>query len=297
MRLRNEVVDDIVEQWRRRQAWHRAEKSLTLQAKALCRRLVHGDKKEADKLFAAINGKGEHPKTEIGTAAVFPLLAGRAAVEESRKAVEKSLVRAAKELPVAEWVGHQRGLGLLLVAGIVGEAGDLGGYATHSKLWKRMGVAVIDGKRQRKVAGEAALVHGYAPRRRSLVWVLGGCLMKAVGEFKAVYDIRKAHELERGFPKAHAHNRAKRYMEKRALRELWRAWRQADVRVTARPRTQMSIPPEGQRTAAALARANLTMLSGGTQEWSAVSDWNTADNSVKVIPMRAGHLDHGHQEV
>src|SRR5438128_3824242 len=31
-------IYEIREQWRRRQNWHRAEKSLTLQARALCRR-------------------------------------------------------------------------------------------------------------------------------------------------------------------------------------------------------------------------------------------------------------------
>lgn len=223
------IVAEIREQWRRRQAWHRAEKSLTLQAKALCRRLAEGgDKKEAEAIYNAALGKGGHAMAEIALAAFFPLTEARDSVERHRKLVEKRLVKLAKELPVAPWVEATRGVGLLSLAAIVGEAGDLSAYSNPAKLWKRMGLAVMPGgDRQRRVAGVEALDHGYSPARRSVMWNLGACIVKAGGPLKEVYDARKVYEAERVATKAHAHNRAQRYVEKRFLRDLWSSWRRA----------------------------------------------------------------------
>ena len=222
------IIAEIREQWRRRQAWHRAEKSLTLQAKALCRRLAEGgDKKEADTIYNAAIGKGAHPMAEIAFGAIFPLVEARDGVEKHRKMVEKRLVKLAKSLPIAPWVESARGVGLASLAAIVGEAGDLAAYDNPAKLWKRMGLAVIDGERQRRVTGVKALDHGYSPARRSVMWNLGACIVKAGGPLKQIYDARKVYEAERVETKMHAHNRAQRYVEKRFLRDLWSQWRRA----------------------------------------------------------------------
>jgi hypothetical protein len=221
------IVAEIREQWRRRQAWHRAEKSLTLQAKALCRRLAHeGDKVEADKIYKAALGKGEHPSAHIALAAIFPLTEARDSVEKHRKIVEKRLVLLAKQIPASEWTEGIRGVGLRSLASIVGEAGDLSHYSNPAKLWKRMGLAVMpDGGRQRRIAGPEALEHGYSPSRRSVVWNIGDCIIKTGGLYRAVYDARKEIEAKRTDQKAISHARAKRYMEKRFLRDLWAVWR------------------------------------------------------------------------
>lgn len=210
------TVAEIREQWRRRQAWHRAEKSLTLQAKGLCRRLVGGDIKEAAKLYDAAKGKGEHPLAHIALAAIFPLTEARDGVERHRKLVERRLEKLAKTLPVAPWVVSIRGVGLASLAAIVGEAGDLSTYSTPAKLWKRLGLAVMpDGTRQRRIGGADAIAHGYSPQRRSVVWNIGACIVKAGGPLKEAYDARKLIELERVETRGHAHNRAQRYIEKR----------------------------------------------------------------------------------
>lgn len=219
-------IAEIREQWRRRQAWHRAEKALTLQAKALCRRLAEGgDKAEADRIYSAAYGKGSHPLADIALAATFPLTEARDSIAKHRAAVEKRLVKLAKGLPVAPWVEATRGVGLLSLAAIVGEAGDLGAYANPAKLWKRLGLAVMPDGRQRRTTGAAALDHGYSPARRSVVWNIGACIVKAGGPLKQVYDTRKLYEAERVETKAHAHNRAQRFVEKRFLRLLWSEWR------------------------------------------------------------------------
>lgn len=219
------IIAEIREQWRRRQAWHRAEKSLTLQSKALCRRLaVDGDKAEADRIYKAALGKGEHEMAETALAAIFPLVEGRKAVETARKQVEKRLAKLAAELPAAAWVAKTRGFGIASLAALVGEAGDLSDYSTVAKLWKRMGLAVMPSGRQRKVTGAEGIEHGYSPARRSVVWAIGDCIIKAGGPYKELYNTRKEYEAPRVETKMHAHNRAKRYMEKRILRDLWLTW-------------------------------------------------------------------------
>lgn len=251
------LIDEAREQWKRRQMWHRAEKSLTLQAKAFCRRLafVHLRQtqaafaqlpelkqralvvKESETVYGSANGDGKHPCAPDAFMAMTPLLGARNVIETSRKQVEKrgrTLMESLLDfLPnVRKFVEETRGFGLLSLFGIVGEAGDLANYANPAKLWKRMGLAVIDGKRQRRVAGAEAILHGYNPARRSLVWTIGDSIIKAGGPLKAVYNTRKELELTRVATKMHAHNRAKRYMEKRLLLLLWRAWRDRPHAVT-----------------------------------------------------------------
>lgn len=224
-----DTIAEIREQWRLRQAWHRSEKSLTLQCKALCRRLAeNGDKKEAEAIYKAALSNGDHPMGAIALAAFFPLHEARESVAKHRKTVEKRLAKLAGELPVAEWVEGVRGVGIASLAAIVGEAGDLANYSTVPKLWKRLGLAVMpDGTRQRRIAGVEALDHGYSPARRSVVWNVGDCIIRAGGPLKVVYDTRKIYETDRVETKMHAHNRAKRYIEKRFIRDLWAAWRRA----------------------------------------------------------------------
>ena len=174
---------------------------------------------------------------------------------------EKRLEEMAAMLPVAAWSAGIKGLGLLMLAQIIGEAGDPSKY-TVSALWKRMGLAVIDGGRQRKVTGLAALEHGYAPARRAVMWNAGDGLIKAGDPYyREVYLARKEYEAttaltaglmvmsatmaeakkhpEKVRTIGHIHNRAKRFMEKRLLRELWRAWRAAMSALT--PTTR--VPP------------------------------------------------------
>lgn len=239
------IVDEIREQWKRRQNWHRAEKSLTLQSKALCRRLVDGDKVEADKLYKRAISGVDGELEMIAYAAMMPLVSARDGIEKARKEVEKRLVHLAEKLPAFAFVEETPGFGALGFAGIVGEAGVIGEYTSRRAFQKRMGLGVIDGERQRRVTGEAALLHGYNPARRSLVWTIGDSLFKAqsqkvdketgevlkpAGKYRVAYDQRKEFELDRApeMSKAHAHNRAKRYMESKLLSDLYYAWRKHD---------------------------------------------------------------------
>ena len=184
----------------------------------------------------------------------------------------------AKQLPLWDgWGEGIRGFGLGSLAAIIGEAGAISNYATVSKLWKRLGLAVIGGERQRKKTDkEAAIEHGYNPSRRSVMWNVGQSLFKAqsqrmdketeevlraAGPYRVVYDTYKAEREATmvevcsgckgegktkgedgkrvkcrncggsggpapwGMSPRHRHNAATRYMEKRFVRDLWRAWR------------------------------------------------------------------------
>lgn len=232
--LHSPVVAEITHLWRMRQRWHRAEKSLVLQGKALCRSWTNGDKEAANKLFeAAAKGEASAP---ILAMALMPFLAAIENFAPERDRIEKELRKLAKSLPVYSWTSGIKGFGELNLAALTGECGDIGSYRSPSALWKRMGLAVINGGRQRRVAdADLALEHGYNPSRRAVAYLLGECLVKA-GEgcpYRSLYAARKDYELSRedeSRPKSqgHAHNRAARHITKRALRDLWVAWRAAD---------------------------------------------------------------------
>lgn len=233
-------IQTLRELHRKRQDFHRSEKSLTLQVKAICRRLCDGDKDEAGKLYTAMMKGAEDASAAMARDWTEPFIQARSILEGNRKQVEKDMAKVAKTLPVAEWVEGVKGFGIGSLAAVIGEAGDLSNYPTHSHLWKRLGLAVIDGGRQRLVPGADALVHGYSPSRRSVVWNIGQCVFKSqsqrvdketgevkveAGEYRKLYDARKEYEMGRVETKGHAHNRATRYMEKKLMRDLWKAWR------------------------------------------------------------------------
>lgn len=161
----------------------------------------------------------------------------RASIEAERKACQKELLALVKPLPIMAWAKDVKGLGIASVAAIIGEAGDLANYANPGKLWKRMGLAVIDGKSQgKRTNAEEAARHGYSPQRRSEMHVVGDCMVRAGGPYADLYRARKAVEMERdGITKMHAHKRALRYIEKRLLREMWQVWRGATFAVAPNP--------------------------------------------------------------
>jgi hypothetical protein len=186
--------------------------------KELCAfKLCLPDQREADGFYTVLDGGKDQSGGDAHRAIVLaaltsvcqPLFAARNAITPSKLAAEAILERLAEQLPVAKWLDGVRGVSLLSLAGIVGEARDLGAYSSPAKLWKRFGLAVIGGERQRKHTDvELALQHGYSPRRRSLIWNVGSrMIMAADAHFRAVNDERKAYELGRGCKKGQAHNR------------------------------------------------------------------------------------------
>lgn len=148
--------------------------------------------KEAAKVVAEVRaGDDSRPDTIL-------IRAHNLAVDQFNASVavqEEEMLWLVGKLPVAAWVKQptQRGFGLLSLAIVVGECGDLSNYANPAKLWKRLGCAPISsngttamgatwrrGKEGKlsKLEWEAA---GYCPRRRSIMYVIGENLMKQNG--------------------------------------------------------------------------------------------------------------------
>lgn len=174
---------------------------------------------------------------------------GTAPFEECENDAKKEMARLAKQLPVWESFGaNVRGFGEVSLAVIVAEAGDLSNYSSIAKLWKRMGLAVMDGQRQGNPGkgADAAdwIAHGYSPVRRSRMWNIGDTLIKGnrTGPYRTSYLDRKAYEIARNpeMTPMQAHRRAQRYMEKRLLKHLWQAWRRTIVIMAEKPKPPLS---------------------------------------------------------
>ena len=183
-------------------------------------------------------------------------------LKEQRVEAEKAVTAAAKSLPVYQWAEDVTGLSALGVGLIVGAAGDLSGFATVSKLWKWMSLAVDgQGRAQRRRSGETS---GANPDHRKLMFMLASAQVMHHGPFEAVYR----HERERfehryvcmargcdwrsrtdekvakcpecdTRPANVAHKHANRVTAKALLREMWIIWTGANPDrelLTERPR-------------------------------------------------------------
>lgn len=170
-----------------------------------------------------------------------------------RAELEKSMSGLARSLPVWPWVESVKGFGAMGLAIIVGEAGDIAGYANPGKLWKRLGLAPFDGlaasswKRSaapRKLTAEEWIGIGYNQRRRSASWTIADSLLRQPGPYADAYRARRVYECEKnpefltGKTNAKTGNpqvtkqcdlRARRYAEKRLIKHLWQAWRRQAI--------------------------------------------------------------------
>lgn len=208
--------------WRQRYAWVKSRTSMNLAAQARCRAFAGGDKAAAAKLWKAYQ-KGEKIDQYL-TLTILPYSQAIAFFDENIKPVEKQLAKLVKELPCYDWMNGHRGIGDMYIAGIFGECnGPITKSHSVSALWKFFGLAVYDGKPQAfQTDAEENKRQSYSARRRSLIaQIEDGFIMASNLEYKAIYEERKAYEMERGVAKGHAHNRAKRYMSKRFLQKLY----------------------------------------------------------------------------
>ncbi len=260
------IIAEIRIQWRMRQNWHRAEKSLTLQIRAICRAFHGGSITESEPLYKEITGKSKDGTTTdfgpLAYAAAFPLIDAFNIIKIQRTTVEKRLCKLVKQLPIYAWMKETPGIAEAGIYGVVGEAGDLSNYSNPAKLWKRFGMGLVGGEPQRKCKDAIkAIAHGYSPARRAAMWVTGVALLKTAGPYRELYLERKQVEHAKAIAEGlipvttsagtvksweklglellkvtkidqklhrsagHMARRAQRYMEKRLLRNMWRAWR------------------------------------------------------------------------
>lgn len=132
--------------------------------------------------------------------------------DREKKTLEKEMLACARQLPVAAWVEepNQRGFGLPFLGIVIGETGDLAGYANPGKVWRRLGCAPFtkEGEtlmgatwRSRGKSRTQTKLHasdweefGYSPRRRSIAYLIGEGLIKQNngGPYRLRYDRKKA---------------------------------------------------------------------------------------------------------
>ena len=95
---------------------------------------------------------------------------------------------------------------------------------------KCAGKGFIQEAQRKCVDKKIALIHGYNPKRRSIMWNVGVCLIKQNdGKYRQMYDDQKSYQIQvRELTKIHAHRRAQRYMEKALLLDLWVQWNQRE---------------------------------------------------------------------
>src|ERR1051325_5769203 len=148
---------------------------------------------------AVVQGTGESELASI----ILCTQAGIGAFDTEQAKLEKAMKKAAQRLPVAKWVEQeeQRGFGLLFLAIVIGETGDLARYANPAKVWRRMGCAPwqFDGKtlmgatwrggKEGKLPAAEWEAFGYSPRRRSIAYLIGeGAVKQNKSVYRARYD-------------------------------------------------------------------------------------------------------------
>ena len=147
--------------------------------------------KQATKVIAAIK-KGGPAESDMVAGIVKTTSIAIAGFQEMKLSLENEMVAIAKTLPVAPWVEapEQRGFGLLFLGIVIGETGDLAGYANPAKVWRRLGCApwTFDGQtlmgatwrggKHGKLPSSEWESFGYSPRRRSIAFLIGEGIVK-----------------------------------------------------------------------------------------------------------------------
>jgi hypothetical protein len=95
-----------------------------------------------------------------------------------------------------------------------------------------MGLAVVDGERQRRVRGKRKDDNqGYNPERRSTLWKITNIALfrkqaEVNGVYYQLYQRHRAATADReGWSKSHQDNDARRYMAKKLLSHLLAEWK------------------------------------------------------------------------
>lgn len=205
--------------------------------------------------MSAIDDLGPDVEAARSVAHLIPLSASSREVwDKQRKETEAKMELYARQLPVAAWAQSIRGFGLLNLAIVCGEAGEpLCDYRSIAGLWKRCGLAVINGERQRQKIGEAGKEQKYNPKRRAEIYVVGSVSVflaqKPGMRYRDIYDARRCRtqpyieateDLDYKHPgkwtSTRCHNDARRIMTKALLEDLYKEWKRIarnDVAIAA----------------------------------------------------------------
>jgi hypothetical protein len=274
-----EHVKELKELSTERAHYVKARTKLTNQMKAIAR--SNFLKKEfrkpvSDKeLYDLIKGFISDGASGMG---IIPLEFARDQISQNIKLVEKRMKVVVNQLPIwTDWGVNIAGVGEITIANIIGNSVcnseidpitresyekkfiTIGDYSNPAKLWKRWGVGIVEGERQKRIKAKIeeklrfkdtkkasgdqlkAIIHGYNPTRRAILWNVGEGFVKQGKYYRRRYDQEKEKQLSlhpevfldkwgKKRPKnnalARAHNRAMRYSTKLFLTDLWNKWRE-----------------------------------------------------------------------
>lgn len=214
-------------------------------------RKPEGKKKKADKSYGAewndkrmlqkLNKAFEEKKiTSESHAYAAEFLNLKKSLEKLESDYEKMIVAHIKNEPIyTEYLKHIKGIGPVLAANLIAYLGYCENFDTPSKIWRYSGLAVIDGKAERKARGEK--IH-FNPRVKTLAWKVGDCFIKVGVGYREVYDASKAGYLaahpepiprpgydgkgfKESYTKMHIHLMSMRKSVKRFLSHYWQVGR------------------------------------------------------------------------
>lgn len=116
-----------------------------------------------------------------------------------------------------------RGIGPIISAGLINLI-DIKKARHISSLWKFAGLDVVNGKAPRFQKGQKAT---WNPLMRNLCWKIGKSFLMSNSPYRKFYDERKRFENRKHseLKKFHIEARARRFMVKRFLSDLWLFWR------------------------------------------------------------------------
>lgn len=162
--------------------------------------------KAATKLIQDVRSDERNETDSTVAPLILAASAGIDGFDAQIKAYEKEMTKLAKQLPIHDWVCQrdQRGFGVLTLAKVIGECGDLNNYEAPGKLWRRMGCAPFESKgkmqmpstwrRTKGLSSEEWEECGYSPRRRALAYLIGTGLIKQNGRDSDAVIARKMEE-------------------------------------------------------------------------------------------------------
>jgi len=151
--------------------------------------------------------------------------------------VNKTLKKWVEQFPIyTEHLIKVRGIGHIISAGLVAWLYPIKKFNHVSKLWRYCGLAVIDGKAERRKKGEK--LH-YSPKLKSFCWNIGASFIrqnaeksgyrKLYDEFKEQYQRKTAkRKYDKGSRKMHVHLMALRKMVKIFLSHFWEVSRKME---------------------------------------------------------------------
>lgn len=143
---------------------------------------------------------------------------------KAETAAKHQLERIAKKHFMSDWVQLQPGIGLYGFALLLGSVGSLDRFSSYAKLWRYLGLDVVNG---RKVSLKKGVKASFSTRGRMTCYQISTSIVRlGKGHWRELYDRKKAEygETRPDWTPAHRHNAAQHYAVKMLIRAMWREW-------------------------------------------------------------------------